>query len=277
MENNPDLTLLPNGAWRDQFSAPVVVYDELYVTVDRWANGMNGVTINAPEVSVSKNETLLNQDFRNYLVIGADGEYWLNFTYMYSEYWTDKDSGVEQGPKLAHIVHGHARSAPPRDRLQLSLSFLAVVILCNAVKLVVMLWVLLSMKDSDFVVTLGDAAASFINRPDPTTESFCVFSKEAVQSEVAHPGTRRPERQGFESVELNAYHGSKLDPLDDFLLAQDVSFQSLQPGANRTLEGDSGRNSSAVWRVRRVPFSSSLGKDMGTGSGFMCVPRSTTL
>jgi hypothetical protein len=271
LENNPDLTLFTNRAWRDEFSAPVVVYDELYVTVDRWANATDGVTINAPEV-YDKNDTRLRKHITNYLVSSTNGETWLDLTSMYPERRIDTPKGPELKPKFAHVVHGHARAAPPRDRLQLSLSFLAVVILCNAVKLGVMLWVLLSMKDSDFVVTLGDAAASFIHRPDPTTESFCVFTKEAVQSEVAHSGLRRPKRQGVETVELNTYHGSKLDPLDDFLLAQDGSLQGLQLGARKTLEGDSGRSSSAVWRVRRVPYSSSIGKDMGTGSGFLYVP-----
>lgn len=272
MENNPNLTFFNNGAWENLVSLPVIVYDELYLTVDRWANGTNGITYNATELSSLTIEYHLDEDPTEFLVIGADGEYWLNFTNVYPNYEAPADGGGLKH-KLAHVVHGHARSAPLRNRLQLSLSFLTVVILSNAVKLIVMLWVLVSMKDSDFVVTLGDAAASFIQRRDPTTETFCVFSKEAVLSEVAHHGTRRPEQQGFESVELSAYHGSKLNHLEDLLLTQEIGFQDLRTSAARTLEDDLGRNSSAVWRVRRIPFSSSLGKDMGIGSFFMCVPR----
>jgi hypothetical protein len=142
LENNPDLTLFTNRAWRDEFSAPVVVYDELYVTVDRWANATDGVTIKAPEV-YDKNDTRLGTHITNYLVSGANGENWLDLSSIYPERRINTFSGPELKPKFAHVVHGHARAAPPKDRLQLSLSFLAVVILCNAVKLGVMLWVLL--------------------------------------------------------------------------------------------------------------------------------------
>lgn len=42
------------------------------------------------------------------------------------------------------------------------------------------------MEKLDFIVILGDSVATFLEHPDPTTEKFCVFSKDAITAEVAN-------------------------------------------------------------------------------------------
>jgi hypothetical protein len=59
-----------------------------------------------------------------------------------------------------------------------------------------MLWALY-MEKSDFIVTLGDGTASFLEHHDPITEKFCVFSKETVTVEV---GYRSLEQGGLRTL-----------------------------------------------------------------------------
>ncbi|KAF1911588.1 hypothetical protein BDU57DRAFT_543087 [Ampelomyces quisqualis] len=47
-----------------------------------------------------------------------------------------------------------------------------------------MLWIVF-IERKDYIVTLGDGASSFLERPDPNTERMCILSKQYVVREVA--------------------------------------------------------------------------------------------
>lgn len=64
--------------------------------------------------------------------------------------------------------------------LHFSRGILLVVIACNAIKLGCLLWTLWRYKQPT-LVTLGDAIASFLEEPDPTTRNYCMASSKLVR------------------------------------------------------------------------------------------------
>jgi hypothetical protein len=79
-------------------------------------------------------------------------------------------------PKFARVLHAFAKKLETVSRIQLSLKFLIIVIVCSSVKLLTMLWVVI-VERRDNPVALGNGAASFLERSDPTTERICILSK----------------------------------------------------------------------------------------------------
>ena len=63
-----------------------------------------------------------------------------------------------------------------RCELQFSVAIMIIVITCNFTKLVCMIWMAWK-SNSRPLVTLGDAIASFLNQPDPTTNGMCLDEK----------------------------------------------------------------------------------------------------
>ncbi|KAH7379514.1 hypothetical protein BKA66DRAFT_466175 [Pyrenochaeta sp. MPI-SDFR-AT-0127] len=66
-------------------------------------------------------------------------------------------------------------------RIEVSLSILAVVIACGALKVVTM-FIVLWKFDQEALVTIGDAIQSFISQPDPTTKGRCLMSSHDVHT-----------------------------------------------------------------------------------------------
>jgi len=84
----------------------------------------------------------------------------------------------------ARCTHGFAEyHVKTSSRIELSLSFMAIVIVCNMVKLFTMFWVAF-MENLDYVVTVGDGAASFLAHPDSTTRGMCVSTIHEVIARV---------------------------------------------------------------------------------------------
>jgi len=80
-------------------------------------------------------------------------------------------------PISAHVNHGFSTKLKNRSRVQISLYFMIIVVVFNVFKLAVMALVLITDR-SAYLVTIGDAAASFLKRPDPCTQGKCVLGKE---------------------------------------------------------------------------------------------------
>jgi hypothetical protein len=79
----------------------------------------------------------------------------------------DTSSGATIKGRLTslHIINGFTRKSTNPCRLQISLHFMIAVVAINMCKLATMLYVLLTDR-SEHIVTLGDAAASFLKDPD---------------------------------------------------------------------------------------------------------------
>ncbi|KAL4913092.1 hypothetical protein BDW62DRAFT_214530 [Aspergillus aurantiobrunneus] len=79
----------------------------------------------------------------------------------------------------------HCLTVPAEEKCQLVFSppICIVVIGCNLIKLVCTLFTARDSRE-DVFLTIGDAIASFLARPDPTTEGSCLLSKPLVDKKV---------------------------------------------------------------------------------------------
>jgi hypothetical protein len=82
-------------------------------------------------------------------------------------------------PISAHVAYAFGKTVKQQSRLQTSLYSLIIVSVFNAIKLAVMIWVLIK-DERDYIVTLGDAAASFLERPESMTRYQCMLGKEEM-------------------------------------------------------------------------------------------------
>jgi hypothetical protein len=93
-----------------------------------------------------------------------------------NEHW---NVSAKDSPTLLLCIGGAFARRAVNSEVQMSLTFLLVVVLCNAVKvgcLVFLLWK--GTNDmSPPLVTVGDAVASFLEAPDESTRGYCTYSK----------------------------------------------------------------------------------------------------
>jgi hypothetical protein len=84
----------------------------------------------------------------------------------------------------ARCTHGFAEYKVKRSsRIELSLSFMAIVISCNILKLFTMFWVVF-MENLEYIVTIGDGASSFLEYPDTATRGMCVSTANEVIAKI---------------------------------------------------------------------------------------------
>ena len=69
-----------------------------------------------------------------------------------------------------------SKRAKEHCKLQFSLTIMIVVVICNMIKTVCMT-IILWKQDPEPLVTLGDAIASFLNRPDVITDRHCIAGR----------------------------------------------------------------------------------------------------
>lgn len=99
----------------------------------------------------------------------------------------DYDCTVEDALESLPIAFGdyemdHCLSERVVDacRLQFSLPIMLIVICCNAIKTVAIAMILFRKETT--LLTLGDAIASFLDRPDPTTKGSCTLTMQDVKT-----------------------------------------------------------------------------------------------
>ena len=86
-----------------------------------------------------------------------------------------------------------------RCELQFSVVIMAVVVACNAIKIMAVLAMLLGIKSTS-LVTLGDAMSSFLQKPDKHTDGMCMASKSTTHGrgwDVSSPARHWRARRHF--------------------------------------------------------------------------------
>lgn len=166
---------------------------------------------------------------RNITATGSISKEWIRFDRLFR--LSESPQEANNPPRYAHVSHAYAQRLDTASRIQLSLTFLVIVIVCNSVKLLTMLWVVF-LERQDYIVTLGDGASTFLKSPDPKTERMCILSKPEVVCEVAE-----------------APHAFKHDDQLERLVTQ------------------SGKR----WRKQYSTYSNALNRDREVGSYFMQV------
>ncbi|PYI36773.1 hypothetical protein BP00DRAFT_462468 [Aspergillus indologenus CBS 114.80] len=114
---------------------------------------------------------------------------------VYWSYRGDLDIGLYPEVPVLHCLMDESRQ---RCQLLFSPPIAIVVIICNAIKLSCMI-LSVGVRRRDLFLTLGDALASFLTRPDPTTRGHCLLSR----AEVAE-GLRL---RGYSALPLGRHQG----------------------------------------------------------------------
>jgi len=95
-----------------------------------------------------------------------------------------------------------ARKTEPHCKLEFSLYIMVPVMICNFIKAIAMLWLLLRQQEVTFV-TFGDALASWLDVHDKSTRRYCIMEKDAL---IAYQGSQRISDAGYESVRMHAWN-----------------------------------------------------------------------
>ena len=91
-----------------------------------------------------------------------------------------------------HISYGFSTPNKDASSVQVAISFMAVVIGCNLAKSIAM-WLTYKETTSNFLVTAGDAVASFLENPDMTKIGKCTYSQEMLKHGVDHANITEAE------------------------------------------------------------------------------------
>lgn len=169
-----------NGQWSDIYNTPYLsIHGDLYLGIDRVALDTN----------TKQNLTTLNlsETISSYLTLNVAG----NQTYL-KELIRESPDWIRYGPTpdvniSAHVAHASSQKRQGlHSSVQVSLIFLVIVVCFNLLKLIVMTYVLVTDR-STYLVTLGDAAASFLEHPDLHTTSKCLLGREELLVSLGHP------------------------------------------------------------------------------------------
>ena len=93
--------------------------------------------------------------------------------------WTGRLTKTSNGGKQwsvdgKDILYCLAQTEDEHCKLQFSVGMMFVVVICNAVKVVCMLWIAKKRDDLEPLTTIGDAVASFLDEPDKATLNHCL-------------------------------------------------------------------------------------------------------
>lgn len=97
---------------------------------------------------------------------------------------TDFGGAWEITPAMYPIETCYSEVVPPLCKLEYAGLLVGIVLICNAIKTVCMTitaWKLWRL-DNPIIVTVGDAAATFLERPDETTKGYCLMGRKGVRA-----------------------------------------------------------------------------------------------
>lgn len=144
-----------------------------------YGNGLNSMYGNVLMISTTSNAT--NSYLVSFLSIGPSP----TKTRSSTPDWFHDNRTVEDAANNARdwkvyeypIDYCLSQELDEKCMLQFSLPIMLTVIICNLIKTICMILVLLLMKGSQPLVIVGDAIASFLNEPDFTTKNICLADK----------------------------------------------------------------------------------------------------
>jgi hypothetical protein len=158
---------LENKEWTKIYNKKYVsLYGDLTLVVDRISFGSTAF------------EIVVNLSMSQYLpkevptMPSPSGEGWINL---------GPDEISPFGFDALHISEGYTVDLGNNSRIQISLYFLLVVITFNFLKLIIMSGILIADR-ANYIVTIGDAAASFLEHPDSITKGRCTLNTDEMMA-----------------------------------------------------------------------------------------------
>jgi hypothetical protein len=210
---NSTYTMLNTSQWRAIYDRPFVSgYGDLYLAVD-------GIVFNSSTTTTSLSVTpsyFLPWEAKradahrslsvSNILVSAPNPNWVPYAAgvptLGSENATFNstyEEGAETTPALLHTLYGFAKKSDAQSRIQISFQFMMVVIAFNIFKLFIMVVVLVTDRRK-YIVTLGDAAASFLERPEPLTSRCCLMKADQIILEAQRQASSYSQLPNNEQV-----------------------------------------------------------------------------
>lgn len=172
LKKDPHFIHLNSANWTEIYGEEhVSQYGNLYLGVDNVAfdasYDSSNTVFSLPQYLP---RTIRSSDFAGFNPPSAEG--WATFQYL---------SNVSNSslPTMIQMSQGYTTNSGRESSIQINLYFMIVVLVCNLLKIIVMVYTLMNHR-SDPLVTLGDAAASFLERPEPLTEGKCTLYRQEL-------------------------------------------------------------------------------------------------
>ncbi len=168
---------LSTASWSDPYRKEYVSsYGDLYLVIDRVGYDLpysHNQTIGTGQFHMTFSGPFLFYD------TGSSDQYeWISAPIVNDTSQPNITNITKMLPNYLHVGLAFAAKAQP-SHLQISLHFLLLVVFFNCFKLAIMITVLRTDR-STYLVTLGDAAASFLKHPDSYTEGKCMLGYEEI-------------------------------------------------------------------------------------------------
>jgi hypothetical protein len=189
-------------AWKPVYSAKYISdFGDLYLGIHAFTfdNVQNGTIVN-DTIVMSGGQSIINSTTN--VAWSRDGD-WIDYLYL-------TNSSQTNYPYAAHVKKAIATNVESKSSLQLSRDFMLVVISFNLLKLGIMLWILLNDR-SAYIVTLGDAIASFLVHQDPTTEHACLLNKDDFLYIMEHGSCDPKEGKSLKSRMEGIWSPGRID------------------------------------------------------------------
>lgn len=197
-----DVQRFQDNKWVDVYNTEYVSgHGDLYFTIDRFAFRPSQ-NVSARSFTDYLPAKIINARYIPLINITDSSLSWINYTPFDGQSLTTPATPNEDWPENARISLTFSRIVHRKSRIQLSLDFMIIVISFNVFKLMIMVWVLVTDR-SEYLVTIGDAAASFLARPDPCTLGQCILSKEGHLYKLGKRANIDFEAEDWEGFKLH--------------------------------------------------------------------------
>lgn len=191
---------LRGSQWLGFYNTKYVLdYGDLYLAIDRVAfdTPQHDVVISTsdylPLEVKSGNLSVIRQ-------ITAEAGPWVDYK-AFAQWATPQALTNATWPSSVRVTESFSRIIEPHSRILMSRDFMIVVVSFNALKLAIMVWVLMTDK-SEYIVTLGDAVASFLSHSDPCTYNQCMLSKDEMLWTFGSRPYHIPEDEEMDKLQL---------------------------------------------------------------------------
>lgn len=213
---NQEVGKMENPAWRKLYDTRYVPdHGDIYLAIDRFAFGILWDNVHKKVTFASQGVSLPEHRDTTYMadqVIVSIEQYddtvmplWKNFFTIHvtpatdsSPFQTGSISITDEGWTFTslygqHISYGASLGIDDGSKIQIALSFMLIVIVCNIGKAAVMFTVLRRF-DHGPCVTMGDALASFLERPDASTVGYCIASEKQISESLSRSAGNKVTR-----------------------------------------------------------------------------------
>ena len=184
IKTNDSYVKLQNKDCVDTYSAPIISTNSDLFLVSNYQDGNNSLIWSDTRMSLPFGDNSVFSSLQLCDLTGAItnprnlsfniSELRQQYEYEYGiNAYVDDYPPTPGNPSIDYCL---SKRAKENCKLQFSLTIMIVVIICNMIKTICM--AIISWKqDPEPLVTLGDAIASFLDRPDVTTDGHCIAGR----------------------------------------------------------------------------------------------------